>query len=340
MAEKINFTMPHLGGHKRAPSYFAASCMYLIAAVGLSLLPFFISGLEALCAALVPGFDPSLFDWLNVVLFYGGCIVLPLFLYMRARPGLSDAMRFNGVSTPRAVLCALAALLGVFFTNYLSYLWMMLIEAMGGTLTSSGISVPSSPSGLCVMIVFVAVLPGVCEELLFRGAVLSAWERSGSVRAILISSLLFAGLHSNVEGLPSEIFNGVVLAVIAVSTDSIFACMIYHTVFNSATLIISYITQFESKQVAEESVSLFAALGGLPGVIRILIDLLLVGTLMFWVLRTLDHLRLAEGRRTFGNEKGEPHDWTFTELGVLFAGLGVIAVQYLSSIMRMAGVIR
>ena len=81
-----------------------------------------------------------------------------------------------------------------------------------------------------------AVLPAVCEETLFRGALLSAWEEKGSAKAMLIVSVLFMLLHGSVTGIPSELAAGLILCFLAISTGSVFAGIIFHTVYNSAIL--------------------------------------------------------------------------------------------------------
>ena len=340
MSEHINFTMPHLGGDKRAPSYFAAACLYSLTALGLTFMPFLTGAVQTLCAVLLPGLDTSFFSALTQVCFYSLCIIIPLYIYLKNHSGMSDAMRFNGITTRRAILCVMAGVMGLFFTNFVSYIWFMLVEGMGGRLVS-GTNVPTTPSQLCQAIVFSAILPGVCEELVFRGAILSAWERGGSKRAVLVSACLFATLHASIGGLPSELINGIILAIIAVSTDSLFACMIYHTVFNSTALILAYVAQAQAAaETAEVSASLFASIGGMAGLIPLLFDILITGAALFITLRALDRIRLFEGRRVFGNEEGVRHNWRWSELGVLFSGVGVMAMWYVYDLMKVMGVIR
>lgn len=339
MPGEVNFTLAGSDEKRRAPSYFASACLFTIAAVGLTLIPPLVGLVSSLVGERFPGLDGAFFDNLVQVLFYGVCVVLPVGLYMRARPGIADAMRVNGIGLKKAALCAFAGVVGLFFTNYVSYLWLILIESLGGTLSSGRVAVPTTASALSEAIVFSAVLPGVCEEVLFRGALLSAWERRGSRAAVVVSALWFTMLHASVEGAPAEFVNGVVLAVIVVLTDSIFAGMIYHTVYNSAALIVSYIASFQP-ETAAEAASLFAAIGGAAGLISVLFNILISGLTLFFFIRVLGRIRLLEGKTGFGVPKiPKQRDWSWAELGVTLAGAAVMSIWYAADIFRIAGYI-
>lgn len=338
MPGEVNFTLSDSGKARRAPSYFASACLFTIAAVGLTLVPPLVGLLATLVGRWFPGPDDAFFDNLAQLLFYAACVVLPVGLYMRSRPGVPDAMRINGIGFRKAVICAAAGVIGLFFTNYVNYLWLMLIEALGGTLSSGRVAVPTTPSALSTAILFTAVLPGVCEELLFRGALMSAWERKGSRAAVVISALWFTMLHASVEGAPAEFINGVILAVIVVLTDSIFAGMIYHTVYNSTALIVSYIASFQP-EAAAESESLLAAIGGAAGLISVLFNILFCGLMLFFLIRVLSRIRLFEGKNEFGVSEVTEHSWNWTELFVTLAGAAVMAIWYAADLFRIAGYI-
>jgi sodium transport system permease protein len=85
-------------------------------------------------------------------------------------------------------------------------------------------------------------LPAVCEELFFRGFVLSGLTaafrgRHGATRAVLLSSALFAVFHVFPERWPPTFLMGVVLGVVAVRTGSIWPGMVVHAVNNSFAVL-------------------------------------------------------------------------------------------------------
>ena len=102
-----------------------------------------------------------------------------------------------------------------------------LMEAMGDQ------SVP-----LWLSVAAFAVAPAVCEELAFRGFVLSGLQRSRHRWVpVVISAILFGLIHL----IPKQIFNasllGLVLGLLAVRSRSIWPCMLFHLVYNGLQVL-------------------------------------------------------------------------------------------------------
>ncbi len=85
----------------------------------------------------------------------------------------------------------------------------------------------SSASTPEIVIAFVLV-PAICEELFFRGIVLSEYRSLGTFTAVAMSAVCFSLAHFSFEALPIYIFGGIVLGVCAVCCRSVFAPMIIH----------------------------------------------------------------------------------------------------------------
>ena len=88
-----------------------------------------------------------------------------------------------------------------------------------------------------VLLAFAAV-PAICEELVFRGFLLSGFRRSGKLGvAILLSSLSFGIIHM----IPQQVFNaallGVVLGTICVRSRSLLPCVAFHFVYNALAVL-------------------------------------------------------------------------------------------------------
>jgi sodium transport system permease protein len=92
---------------------------------------------------------------------------------------------------------------------------------------------PEAGARVALYLVVFALLPAVCEELAFRGFILTGLRRRFSTgTAILISSFLFAASHLNVfQFLPAFVL-GLVLATLAVRSGSVVPGMAYHLVHN------------------------------------------------------------------------------------------------------------
>ncbi|HLN28080.1 MAG TPA: ABC transporter permease subunit/CPBP intramembrane protease [Gemmataceae bacterium] len=86
------------------------------------------------------------------------------------------------------------------------------------------------------LVVF-ALLPAICEELAFRGFILSGLRRRFAPwTAILMSSFLFAIYHMNVfQALPAFIL-GVVLSLLTIQSGSTLPAMLLHLLYNGALI--------------------------------------------------------------------------------------------------------
>lgn len=86
----------------------------------------------------------------------------------------------------------------------------------------------------------IGLLAPVCEELVFRGAVLRALLRWTPRHwlAIAISALLFALIHANPIQMPHAFLVGLLLGWLYYRTDSIVPSIVYHWVNNSIAYVV------------------------------------------------------------------------------------------------------
>lgn len=89
------------------------------------------------------------------------------------------------------------------------------------------------------MIFVVAVVPGICEELLFRGYLLSSVENKLKPRtAILVVAVIFGVFHMSVVKFLTTALLGYVFAYLALKSKSIFPGMLMHFMNNSLSCIL------------------------------------------------------------------------------------------------------
>lgn len=93
---------------------------------------------------------------------------------------------------------------------------------------------------LWLSLIAFAAAPALCEEIAFRGFVLSGFLRSGRTwLAIALSSLAFGIMHM----IPQQVFNaalvGLVLGLIAVRSGSLWPGVLFHFVFNGSQVLLS-----------------------------------------------------------------------------------------------------
>ncbi|QDT40478.1 ABC-2 family transporter protein [Gimesia alba] len=95
---------------------------------------------------------------------------------------------------------------------------------------------PNQPIWL-ILLAF-AFAPAVCEELAFRGFILSGFGRRGRAwLAIILSSVTFGAMHM----IPQQVFNatllGLALGMIAVYSRSLLPGVIFHFIYNSLSVL-------------------------------------------------------------------------------------------------------
>ena len=93
------------------------------------------------------------------------------------------------------------------------------------------------------LVLVIALVPAVCEELAFRGFILSGFRHLGHKwRAIVFSALLFGLTHGILQQSLIACLLGVLLGYLAVQSGSILPCMVFHVVHNTLALANSRIT--------------------------------------------------------------------------------------------------
>ena len=142
-----------------------------------------------------------------------------------------------------------------------------------------------APEGYRIVLEFIVMclVPAICEEFLFRGAILTNCLPFGRVNAILISALLFSLMHQNAGQILYAFAAGIFLGVVYERTGSIWACFFLHLMNNFASTM--------------QSVLGSAAGNGLSGVTAMALEAALcVGGVLCLAYLVL---RLAPGRPDF-----------------------------------------
>ncbi len=192
--------------------------------------------------------DPHI-STLLAVIFELIIFILPAALYLLLRRERPEAGRLWLVRpSARRVLPCAAALVG------LSCLCTLLTLLICGNDTAAGgfelystftARADGSLGDSLRLIVCYALLPAICEELMFRGLVCADYRSSGAIVATVMTSLLFGMLHLDLRLLPVYISAGVVLCLLLFATRSLISCMAVHLLYNCFGIFVRpYLTAF------------------------------------------------------------------------------------------------
>ncbi len=98
-------------------------------------------------------------------------------------------------------------------------------------------NVPDVPTAL----VLFAIVPAVCEELAFRGFILTGLEKGHEARAAIVMSAVLFGFMHVLLSLFQQLFNatllGIVLGLLAVRSRSILPGIVFHMINNSLAVL-------------------------------------------------------------------------------------------------------
>lgn len=94
-----------------------------------------------------------------------------------------------------------------------------------------------------IVVLLLAVMPAVCEELVFRGIIYNGLRNKFNVKwATVLSSVMFALIHLSIYKTFYQLILGVVLALIAYYTGTIFYGIIFHFINNFTIILVNYIS--------------------------------------------------------------------------------------------------
>ena len=188
---------------------------------------------------------PSAHDWngllLQNVISQVGLIALPAVLlawFLTRNPRKTLLLQ-----KPKTIHLFLAALLAFVLhpivstmSNAIQTLYPVSEQTMAKLESFQGL-LGGAPS-IWALLLMVAVLPSICEELAFRGFLLSGLRRmKNTTLAILVSSLFFGIAHQLLQQSIAAFVVGMMIGYMSIQTKSIFPCMLYHLIHNSLPLL-------------------------------------------------------------------------------------------------------
>lgn len=149
-----------------------------------------------------------------------------------------------------------------------------------------------SMGGFILTVVVLALLPAVCEEMLFRGALIPVVRRltGGWVSAVVISAVVFSLAHADVTGLLARTILGVLLGAVFVITRSVFASVVFHF-FNNFSVVYNLYS-------ADDRLALLATPAEMPFVLVTLASLAMSVGLLYYMSRFASFISFVRHKRS------------------------------------------
>ncbi len=102
-------------------------------------------------------------------------------------------------------------------------------------------SVLNGAPGLWAVVLVLAVTPAICEEIAFRGFILSGMRHMGHKWvAILVTSVFFGAAHMILQQSLTACMIGMVLGYLAIQTGSLLPSVAFHLTHNALTMVLAF----------------------------------------------------------------------------------------------------
>jgi membrane protease YdiL (CAAX protease family) len=187
-------------------------------------------------------------EYLSVVVLQLSIFALPVIIYIRLRGVLTtEKLRLTMPRTSHFLLI-LSATLALITGGLLLSIIFGGINSLENSFSLYETFI-SKNDGSAVSIIYLvmayAVLPAICEEIVFRSVLCAEYEGGGMLRAVAFSSLFFGLLHFNLSLFPVYFFAGALLALTMYITRSVLTAVAVHFLYNLFGLFSQpYITTF------------------------------------------------------------------------------------------------
>lgn len=162
-------------------------------------------------------------------------------LMLTRRPGRSLLLRYTGL-TPLII----APLLAVALHPLLKWISMLVMQVYQpsqefGELNRLMSELFEQAGGLLPILLIVAATPAICEELAFRGFILTGLSQlKNKYAAIAISAILFGVAHGILQQSIMATITGFVIGYVAYQSRSLFPAILYHFVHNGLFVLVGH----------------------------------------------------------------------------------------------------
>jgi membrane protease YdiL (CAAX protease family) len=192
---------------------------------------------------------------------------------------LKAVIKIIGIAVMLLPIIAVANLFAIWVIEHLSEAFEL------------GVPTASSSNEYIVLMFIIALTAGICEESLFRGVVLNAYETAyGTKWGAIFSGLLFGIFHFNPQNLLGPIILGIVFAYMVQITGSIFAGVLAHAMNNGIAVTMGYVMNLLTPEtdVLTSQAALYDSTAMLIGVIFFYTVLALLTSVgLYYLLRSL-----------------------------------------------------
>ena len=152
---------------------------------------------------------------------------------------IEDTGMKNKVSWKMVGWCACVSIISIMFFGNLTNVFVAFIELLGYSSILGSLDI-ATPSQFIGMLFSTCVAAAFCEEVLFRGVILSGFRKYGARVAILASSFIFMIMHGNAEQTVHQFIVGVIVGTLFYKTGNLWIGVLVHFFNNLIPVAVTY----------------------------------------------------------------------------------------------------
>lgn len=203
-----------------------------------------------------------IFQWLNItdirwILFINHIIIfiVPAIIYLLlTKQSPKKVLRLNKLYFKDIILIIGLAFVSQPIMTFFSLISQFFFENEIGNFVGEIVNTP-----YWILLLLVAVLPAITEEITIRGVVLSGYDNKNIYVACAASGLLFGIMHLDPQQFLYATVLGFILALVVRITNSIFASALIHFIINGTSITMQKIVSLlpmESNDTSLQALSI------------------------------------------------------------------------------------
>lgn len=232
-----------------------------------------------------------------LVLNHGIIFLIPAIIYVIVtKSSAKDTFKLNRIYLKDTLLIILLGFVCQPIMTFFSLITSFFFNNEIGEFMTGIVSTP-----YILLLMLVAVLPAITEEVTIRGVILSGYDNKNKYKAALVTGLFFGMLHLDPQQFLYATVLGFILALVVRTTKSIFSAAIIHFLINGTSItmqkilsiipgneeIISEATELSLKTLPiNEKILMFAIYG---------IMAIVFGSFVYLIIKKLEEWNIKRG---------------------------------------------
>lgn len=284
-----------------------------------------------------------IFKWFNItdsklmlLISHVITFIFPAIIYLIiTKQSVKDVLKLNKLYFKDALLIILLAFVCQPIMTFFSLISQFFFENEIGNFVTGIVDSP-----YIILLLLIAVLPAITEEITIRGVVLSGYKDKNIYLAASITGLLFGIMHLDPQQFLYAAVLGFILALVVRITNSIFSSALIHFLINGTSITLQKLLSFipESTSVMEQATEV--SLRSLSVSEKIFMAIfygliaLAFGIAAYFIIRKLAELNIRRGTISRGELRIKYNKSNERVFNIQFIAIIIIYLLYM-----MAGII-